>query len=211
MTTLDMFSPSNGVVEVPVGVCEDLIFNVHYAGRRPSISKAFGLYTNGMLEGICTFGTPPSHTMLKGVCGEEYAPFVWELNRLCLYNNHKNSASRLVGSALKMIGNRIVVSYADTTQGHIGYVYQATNFLYTGMSTKFKEIYLKSRPELHHTTHKGKTFAEMESLHGEDVAYRERPRKHRYVYITGDKRFTKKARASLKWKVGQYPKGDIAE
>ena len=29
---------------------------------------------------------------------------------------------------------KIVVSYADTSKGHVGYVYQATNFIYTGMS-----------------------------------------------------------------------------
>jgi hypothetical protein len=26
----------------------------------------------------------------------------------------------------------IVVSYADTAMGHIGYIYQASNFLFTG-------------------------------------------------------------------------------
>jgi hypothetical protein len=202
----NLFSPGDSMEEINPKDAYPLIFDVHYAGRKPSISKAFGLYRDGSLEGICTFGIPPSWSMLEGVCGKEYKKDVFELNRLCFHNNRKNDASKLIGYSLRHLGNKIVVSYADTGAGHTGYVYQATNAIYTGLSSKFKEIYLKSKPHLHHTSHKGKTFAQMEAEHGDDVAYRERSRKHRYVFFCGDKRFKKKARSDLKWPVKDYPK-----
>ena len=52
---------------------EYLIMNVHYARRKPSISYAFGLFEDGGLVGIVTYGTPASSTLLKGVCGEQWA------------------------------------------------------------------------------------------------------------------------------------------
>jgi hypothetical protein len=172
----------------------------------PSIQKSFGMFRDGELIGVCTYGIPPSHTLLKGVCGEEFKKHVIELNRLVLKYNKKNEASQLVGQTLKMLGNKIVVSYADGAQNHLGIVYQATNFLYTGQTKPIKEIYLKSRPHLHHTTFRGKTYKQMEEEHGDDVGYRLRSIKHRYVTFTGDKRFKKLARRALRYKVSDYPK-----
>jgi len=128
------------------------ILDIHYAKRMPPLQIAYGLYSDKDLLGICSYGIPPSHTLLKGVCGEHFKKDVIELNRLVLKNNNKNEASFLVGNSLKKLGNKIVVSYADSTQGHVGIVYQATNFLYTGITKPIKEIYLKSKPHLHHAT-----------------------------------------------------------
>ncbi|MCH8135213.1 MAG: hypothetical protein IIB77_04455 [Proteobacteria bacterium] len=44
----------------------------------------------------------------------------------------KNTASAFLAKALRMIEPRIVVSYADTAAGHVGYVYRASNFYYAG-------------------------------------------------------------------------------
>lgn len=183
-----------------------LILDVHYAHRMPSIQKSFGMFKDGELVGVCTYGIPPSHTLLKGVCGEEFKKDVIELNRLVLKYNRKNEASQLVGKTLKKLGNKIVVSYADGAQDHLGIVYQATNFTYTGQTKPIKEIYLKSRPHLHHTTFRGKTYKQMEEEHGDDVGYRLRSIKHRYVHFVGDKRFKKLARKALRYKVSPYPK-----
>ncbi|QIG60748.1 hypothetical protein vBLinoVEfB7_005 [Listeria phage vB_Lino_VEfB7] len=60
------------------------ILGLHYAKRMPSVSYAFGIFLNDELLGICTIGKPASHSLCKGVCGEEYAYKVFELNRLCM-------------------------------------------------------------------------------------------------------------------------------
>ena len=183
------------------------ILDIHYAKRMPPLQIAYGLYSNEDLLGICSYGIPPSHTLLKGVCGEDFKKDVIELNRLVLKNNNKNKASFLVGNSLKKLGNKIVVSYADSTQGHAGIVYQATNFIYTGITKPIKEIYLKSKPHLHHATYRGKTYKQMEEEHGDDVGYRLRSLKHRYVIFVGDKTFIKKAKANLNYPIMTYPKG----
>ena len=100
----------------------------HYAKRIPQIMFAFGLYEESILIGICTFGIPASPALCMGICGKEYADKVLELNRVCLLENGKNQASYLVSNAIKLLPKpSIVVSYADTNHGHVGYVYQATN------------------------------------------------------------------------------------
>ena len=122
---------------IPRDLTKDFILNIHYAHRMPSISYAFGLYEDDELVGVCTYGKPPSSTLQKGVCGEKYAKNVWELNRLVLKNNKPNEASYFVSRTLKMLPRpMIIVSFADTKQNHLGIIYQATNFIYTGLSAK---------------------------------------------------------------------------
>jgi len=206
-TQLILFKEAGYTVEqISYNETKPFILDIHYAGRMPPIKYAFGLFLNGELEGICTYGTPPSHTLLKGVCGEDYKNSVIELNRLCLSNNRKNESSMLVGRSLKKLGDRIVVSYADSAQNHVGYIYQATNFLFTGRTKPIKEIYLKSRPELHHTTHRGKTYKQMQAIHGDDVAFRNRSVKNRYVIFVGSKPFKKSAKKALRYPILPYPK-----
>ena len=66
---------------------KDLILNVHYAKRMPSISYAYGLFCDDIMIGVCTYGSPASPWLCKGVCGEEHKSNVLELNRLVLVHN----------------------------------------------------------------------------------------------------------------------------
>ena len=111
---------------------EPWILKKHYAKRMPQIIHAFGLYDK-RLVGIVTYGLPASPFLCMGVCGPENKDIVLELNRLCIEDGLKNAASMLVGQSLQMLPKpSIVVSYADTEMNHVGYVYQATNFIFTG-------------------------------------------------------------------------------
>ena len=175
----------------------------HYAKRIPSISYAFGLYEDKTLIGICTFGAPPSNALCIGVCGENNRDKVVELNRLCL-NDHnvKNLTSYFLSNCLKLLpNNKIIVSYADTSQNHHGYIYQATNWYYTGLSAKRTERYDINNPQKH-----SKTVTE--SMDYYSLAVRDRPQKHRYVIFTGTKKEKKILKKSLNYKILPYPKGD---
>lgn len=188
------------------------ILGRHYAKRWPSVSEYFGLYRNGDLVGVCTFGTPPSAPLRSGVCGKQYAASVIELNRLCLRDNRKNEASRLVSGALKMLGDAVVVSFADTSQNHTGYVYQACNFIYCGLSAKRTNWTIKGLEHLHGQTvadeFRGKPnrAALMREKYGDAFYLAPRPRKHRYVIFTGNRRFKRAAREALKYPEQDYPK-----
>ena len=192
--------------------CQPFIIGIHYAKRWPSISYAFGLFDDKKLIGVVTYGTPPSATLRIGLAGPELSSQVLELNRLCLLHNRKNEASFLVSKSLKMLPkNRIVISFADTEQGHKGVVYQASNFTYHGLSAKRTDWKIKGMEHLH-----GQTIADefrgvknraaaMREKYGDDFYLSPRPRKHRYIYVTGSIGFKKYAYAKINYKSEKYP------
>ena len=171
----------------------DWILYKHYAKRLPSISFSFGLFIDNELTGVITYGMPASPNLCVGVCGETYRHDVLELNRLCLQNNNKNEASYLIAHSLKLLPTpKIVVSYADTAQNHVGYIYQATNFIYTGLSAKRTDAFANGN----------------HPRHAIDPSIRqERSRKHRYVYFCGNKRQKREFLDRLNYPIQPYPKG----
>mgnify|MGYP003112298765 CR=1 FL=1 len=182
------------------------ILDIHYAKRMPSITYAYGLFENKNLVGIVSYGSPPSPALCKGIAGPENKNIVLELNRLVLKDNKKNQASILISASLKLLPKpRIIVSYADTEQDHIGVVYQATNFIYTGLSDKRKEWRI-----IGSNTH-SKTVCESYSLEERKSQPNkfevvERPRKHRYINFIGNKTEKKDLRKKLKYPIQSYPK-----
>jgi hypothetical protein len=191
-----------------------LLLNVHYAHRIPSISYAFGLFDESELVGVCTFGTPSSSALRSGVAGEEYSDRVLELNRLCLVNNKPNEASRLVSAALNLLPRpAIIVSYADTEHGHEGIVYQATNFLYTGLSAKRTDWKVEGLEHLHGQTiadqvrgSEGKRIDAIKEKYGDKFYLKERSRKHRYIALLGRKWEKRNMLKALRYVVMPYPK-----
>jgi hypothetical protein len=191
------------------------ILGKHYAHRSPSISHAFGAYRGGSMLGVVTFGTPPSPPLRTGVAGDAWADHVLELNRL-VCDSEKNVASRLVAGGIRGLPKpSIVVSYADTAQGHVGYIYQATNFIYTGLSAKRSDWKVKGMEGLHGITIadqfrgcEGGRAQNMREAYGEDFYSESRPRKHRYIYIHASRRDRRRIMVDLKYTVQSYPKGE---
>jgi hypothetical protein len=183
------------------------LLNIHYAKRIPSISYAYGLYLDDDLVGVITYGSPASPSLCTGICGPEYRSKVLELNRLCLKNNQPNEASRLVGASFKLLPKpTIIVSYADTQQKHEGIVYQATNFLYTGLSAQRNEWTVKGLEHMHSKTlSDGNTLESIKEKYGDDFYYRERSRKHRYIMMLGSKSEKKQMIKDLRYEVQEYP------
>ena len=124
--------------------CNEWLIYKHYAKRVPSISFAFGLYSD-KLEGICTYGKPASYTLCEGICGKEHSHAVYELNRLCINEGlEKNVLSYFVSCTFGFLRTGfILVSYADPNNYHTGYIYQATNWIYTGLSSREKVYFLE--------------------------------------------------------------------
>jgi len=153
----------------------------------------------GVLIGCVTYGQPASPTLCSGLAGSENKRNVMELNRLVMLPeyNGQNRASYLVGQSLKMLPKHTyVVSYADWGGwGHVGYVYQATNFLYTGLTKARTDKYSESGHSRHYK--EGETRRQPRSA------------KHRYIYLVGDKRERKTMLKELRYAViKEYPKGE---
>ena len=166
--------------------------DIHYAKRMPSISYAFGLFENNSLVGVVTFGLPRHHEFVTVFARKRknHAKKFLELNRLVLLNNRKNEASRLVGKSLKLLPRpSVVISYADTSQSHVGYVYQATNFLYLGLSAKRTDRVFIDGSAQKHGRHVISTDVDNIKERTKLVA---RPRKHRYLQILANKKRKKR-------------------
>ena len=176
----------------------DFILNIHYAKRIPSISYAYGLFHKSELTGVVTYGKPASRFLCEGICGVEYSPIVFELNRLVLKNNKKNESSFLISQSLKMLPKPlIIVSYADTEQNHVGYVYQATNFLFTGTT--------KARTDM-----VGEDGKHSRHHLGDPDRRKKRWAKHRYVFFVGNKKDKKNLLSKLNYQIAPYPKAPEA-
>jgi len=201
--------------------CKDWFLNKHYAKRLPSISFAYGLYINNRLEGVCSFGRPMSHTLIKGALNGLYENSFLELNRLVVNEGlKKNTLSFFVSQCFKQLPKPMVlVSYADTSQNHHGYIYQATNWIYTGLSSKFTDYAVKGLEHMHHSSiedsvgryDKNKNIDKhtlLKEKYGEKLYLKERPRKHRYFYFLGTKKDKKIMLKNLSYTICNYPKGD---
>lgn len=193
----------------------DIVVEKHYLHRKCPVSYAYGLVdtTTSEVMGVVTYGVSPSSTLLKGICGPEEARNVYELNRLWVDDMvAKNGESYLVANSMKLLDREIIVSFADTSQGHVGYIYQAANFIYTGLSAKFKDPKVVGKENMHHATYaNGLTNAQViEKFGAENVTFVERPRKHRYIYFNCDKRRKKELLKKLRYKTMPYPKLALA-
>jgi len=204
------------VSDVSKVACRYLIEKHHYAHkwkskRMPGIKYSWGLYMGNRLVGCVIFSIPASYTLCEGVCGRRFKRYVLELSRLVVVVRTKNAASLLIGHSLRYLPDAIVVSYADCNEhvGHVGYVYQATNWLYTGHGNA-EPIWVDPRDgsivsyTRRHIDQKARTIG----LEWTDLEKRKQVGKHRYVTFTGSRRFKKIARAALRYKVLPYPKGE---
>lgn len=175
---------------------EPWLLEKHYAKRMCPISFAFGLYDDEQLVGVVTYGVPASPFLCMGVCGIDNKDKVLELNRLCLNDGLKNGASFLVSKSLQMLPKpTIVVSYADTAMGHVGYIYQASNFLFTGTTKERTDMAGEDGKHSRHNL-------------GNSENRINRSAKHRYVFFVGNKSQKSYLLKQLNYPVMPYPKGD---
>lgn len=120
------------VEPIPKKLATDMVVAHHYLHRAPVVGFAYGLFDDDRLLGVVTFGIPPYRTIQKGACPSDPSAVI-ELNRLWVHDDApKNTESWFVSRALKLLPPKIVVSYADTAAGHVGYIYRALNFFYAG-------------------------------------------------------------------------------
>jgi len=188
-----------------------MIVDKHYMKRIPPISVAFGLFKEEKLLGIITYGISASTTLRRGVCGEKNADNVYELTRLWISDDAPfNGESFLISQSIQKLDKEIIVTYAEIEQGHLGIVYQASNFFYCGLSSKFTDPRVKGLEHQHHTTYaRGLNKQQLAEKYGEEnIYYIDRPRKHRYVYFNAKKRRRRNLIKQLSYPILDYPKKD---
>jgi hypothetical protein len=118
--------------------------NWHYSKTIP-VNKLvkIGVWENDKFIGVLIFGKGTSATLHKQFNLESTE--VCELVRVAL-NNHINPVSKMMAIAIKFLKRgcpelKVIVSFADPSEGHHGGIYQATNWIYTGNSADTNEYF----------------------------------------------------------------------
>ena len=195
----------------------DVVIKKHYLHRKCPCSHAFGLFERGTkytslfdndrLVGVIIYGTPSSAPLRKGICGADESFNVLELTRLWVEDGTpKNTESFFIGNTIKLVDKEIIVSYAEIQQGHLGVVYQATNWIYTGLSAKRTNWTIDGIDKHCQTIADKYTAKQIRDKYGDRFKLVDRPRKHRYVYFNANKRRKRELLNKLKYKIQPYPK-----
>jgi len=126
---------------------------------------------------------------------------ICELTRIAL-DKHEAPVSRLISIALRFLkkhcpGIRLVVSFADPNQKHVGAIYQASNWIYTGISEPVDEWYINGRWR---HTRGAWAYLKNENIRN-NVPRRKALGKYRYVWV-----FDRKLENKIKGREEKYPK-----
>ena len=180
------------------------IIEHHYShGCHNSPSPCYALYDNDYMIGCLMFATPCSENVRASIFGAKYKDNVIELHRLHILDvTPKNTESWFIGQCIKLLltdrpQTWAIISFSDTTQGHEGTIYKATNFYNCGQTGK-KIFYLDENGRLHHPRQNGVniSFEEAKKRNWKPV---EREAKNRYILIIGINKKEKKEHFKL-WK-----------
>ena len=173
--------------------------------------ESFGLFNDqSLLVGVFCYGTPANnHNNMLGSFQ------CIELVRLVVTEGlPKNTLSFFVTQTFKLLKSPLVlISYADQGRNHCGYIYQATNWIYTGLGGGVDFYRDKDGREIH-----SRIMSDLRlkwpNESREQIATKlgwtklQGTYKHRYFYFLGDKTAKKQMKLALleKYKIETYPK-----
>lgn len=130
----------------PFAVAKQAVERWHYSRRMPAAGlDCYGVSEAGRFIGVVVFGMGANYRLAAsfGLGQSE----VRELTRVALCQDRSVPTSSIVAAALRRLRRerpsvRLVVSFADTAQGHTGTLYQAGNWHYLGVATPGRTIHL---------------------------------------------------------------------
>jgi hypothetical protein len=196
------------VKPVPFSMARQLLVREHYLHSFPGGTKlAFGAFVGTRLLGALTLGAGPAnaYSLVEGATPDDCLA----LTRLWLSDElPKNSEGRFLGVVLRFLKRhtnlKFLVSYADPSQGHLGTIYQATNWIHTGLS-QATPLYDIGNGRHYHSRTLSHAFGSHGlahfQRHGIDVKLVPQKAKHRYLYFL-DSTWRERLRVS----VLAYPK-----
>jgi hypothetical protein len=157
----------------------------HYSKSMPA-SKCvkIGIWESGKFIGAVIFSWGANNHI-----GSPYGlkqTEVCELVRVALMPCHAMPVSRIVSLALKMLlkqspGLRLIVSYADPEHKHHGGIYQAMNWVYTGLTGSKYDFVLDGR-KLQRRSYTGVNYGRAKLVLPVGAEKQPSMSKHRYLY-----------------------------
>ena len=176
------------VLPIPIRIAKSLLVHHHYLHSLPGGTQlAFGVFLGHRLLGALTMGAGPTNAygLVDGAVPEDCAT----LSRLWLSNELPgNSESKVLGVVLRALKKhtelKFLVTYVDPAQGHVGTIYQATGWLYTGLSQAMPLYDIGDGNPRHSRSLShayGSRSAEYFARHGIQVIKVPQMAKHRYI------------------------------
>ena len=132
-----------------------MIQKYHYSNTLPKLNKYFlGFFLEEELVGVVTlgWGTRPKHTIQRIFPSLDTKDYL-EIGRMCMTEEMpRNSESQMLSQLVKWLRKnipelKVLFTWADGMIGKVGYVYQASNFIYAGYSDG--EMYMKDGVKIH--------------------------------------------------------------
>ena len=129
--------PRDVVVQVvPPHVAREILVRHHYLHSMPGATRlSLGVFLDRRIMGAITLGAGPinGHRLIDGAGRDD----VWTLSRLWLAdalpsNTESHVLAVVVRSLRRFTKVKALIAYADPAAGHVGTVYQAAGWLYTG-------------------------------------------------------------------------------
>jgi hypothetical protein len=124
-------------------IAKEYIHKNHYShGSHNAPSPCYGLFDGYDLIGVIMFATPCSENVRASVFGKDRKDEVIELHRLHVLDiTPRMTEGWFIGKSIKLLKKdrsktKAIISFADTTQGHEGVIYKATNFMFMGKTSK---------------------------------------------------------------------------
>lgn len=185
------------VRQIKFSIARDYIREHHYShGSHNGASPCFGLFDGDRLIGVLMFATPCSENVRASVFGPEYKSNVTELHRLhILDETPKNTESWFIARCLKLLKKVkpqiwAVLSFSDTTVGHTGVIYKATNAYRLG-STGKATFYVDGDGRLRHPRQNGVNITKDMA---KEMGWKpvRRGAKNRYLYLLPDNKWHKR-------------------
>jgi len=124
------------------------VLHWHYSKRMPKSKLAkIGVWENDEFIGCVIFGVGATADLVKRFGVSKYEGC--ELVRIAI-NRHESTVSQIIALSIKKLRTqspnlRLIVSFADPEQGHVGSIYQAGNWVYTGRTQASDEYIINGK------------------------------------------------------------------
>lgn len=210
-------------------VANEMIIKYHYSHKATSNRYSFGLYYKDETEfigfkliGVIIYGYPIGRQVGTSICDMIGNKNVLELTRLYIHDGYgKNIESYFISKTIHMVKKldnniKIIISYSDPEQKHLGIIYQATNFYYQGNNTMLVDGITIKETENSEWMHPRTVVAKFGTANldvikqkiGHDFYIKNVAKKHRYIYIIPKGKERLDILKSLKHKILPYPKNN---
>ena len=220
------------VREISSSVAKEIIVKKHYTHAWTACRYSLGIFyktdevnalgDNEKLIGCLVYGFPVGARAANSVSDAITKDNILELTRLFVFDGYgSNIESWFVGQTFNWLREnaphiKALVSYSDPKVGHLGTVYQATNWIYQGNKIRPNDSWSFKWSEIDEWHHSRTSYVKygtndpkiIQTMVTSPFWIKKEPRKHRYVYVLVNGKERKQLLKNLKYPSLPYPKAN---